>query len=172
VFGKQDLSKARAWFFSAAGLAALGLYLTPYLALHQLRAAAAAHDAQAFAALVDLPALRDSLKSGLRAKLVGDAPSPANVMGAEVAGALLGPMVDSMITPESLGRVLQGQPPAQATLPGAAAAPGKLETRMGYESPGRFVFSVKPDGSDDDPVELVLHRDGLWGWKLAGLRIS
>ncbi|CAN5216072.1 hypothetical protein BH11PSE10_BH11PSE10_14580 [soil metagenome] len=165
--------KARVCLFSAAGLAALGLYLTPYLALHQLRAAARAHDDQAFAALVDFAALRDSLKTGLRAKFIGDEPSPASVMGAEVAGALLGPMVDSLITPESLGRVLQGQPPAQAALPGAPApAPEKMETRMGYESPSRFVFSIKPDGSDDDPVELVLHRDGLWGWKLTALRLS
>ena len=43
---------------------------------------------------------------------------------------------------------------------------------MGYESPSQFVFAIKPQGSDDDPVELVLRREGLWGWKLAGLRIS
>ena len=148
-----------------------GLYASPFLALHQMREAARAHDAQALAAFVDFPAVRESLKSGLRAKLVGGDVTPANVMGAEVAGALLGPMVDVLITPESLGRVLQGQPPSQAALP-VGAAPARVETRMGYESPSQFVFAIKPQGSDDDPVELVLRREGLWGWKLAGLRIS
>lgn len=159
------------WVAGAAVLAVGGLYATPFVMLHQLRAAARAHDVPALVAFVDFPAVRESLKSGLRAKLVGGDVTPANVMGAEVAGALLGPMVDVLITPESLGRVLQGQPPAQAPLP-VGAVPAQVETRMGYESPSQFVFAIKPQGSDDDPVELVLRREGLWGWKLAGLRIS
>ena len=165
--------KLKLWVTGAAVLVAGGLYATPFVTLHQMRAAARAHDVPALAAFVDFPAVRESLKSGLRAKLVGGDVTPANVMGAEVAGALLGPMVDVLITPESLGRLLQGQPPAQAALPvGAAPAPAPVETRMGYESPSQFVFAIKPQGSDDDPVELVLRREGLWGWKLAGLRIS
>ena len=161
------------WLAGAVVLAVAGLYATPYLALHQMREAARTHDVRALAAWVDVPAVRDSLKLGLRVKLVGGDVSPAKVMGAEVASALLGPMVDALITPESLGRVLQGQPPAQAALPvETAPAPAQLETRMGYESPGRFVFFIKLRGSYDDPVALVLRRDGLWRWKLAALRLS
>ena len=155
----------------AAVLAVAALYATPFVALHQMREAARAHDAVALAAWIDFPAVRDSLKSGLRAKLIGGAATPANVMGAEVAGALLGPMVDALITPASQGRVLQGQPPAQAALP-IDTEPAQVETRMGYESPNRFVFAIKPQGSDDDPVELVLSREGLWRWKLTALRLS
>jgi len=154
-------------------LAVASLYVSPFLALHQMREAARAQDAQALAAFVDFPAVRESLKRGLRAKLVGGDLSPANVMGAEVASALLGPMVDALITPESLGRVLQGQAPTQAALPvETAPAPARVETQMGYESPNQFVFAIKPSGSDDDPVELVLRRDGLWRWKLTALRLS
>ncbi|MET0517576.1 MAG: DUF2939 domain-containing protein, partial [Burkholderiaceae bacterium] len=50
-------------------LALLSVYASPYWALHQMRAAAAAHDAAALAGQVDFPALRDSLKSGLRLRL-------------------------------------------------------------------------------------------------------
>ena len=156
----------------AAAFAITALYLTPYFALHRLRAAAEAHDDLALAALVDFPALRDSLKTRLRVQLVGDTPSPATVMGADVAGALLAPMVDTLITPESLGRVLQGQPPRPMMSAAVGSAAEVLDTRMGYESLSRFVFSIKPVGQDDDPVELVLHRQGLWGWKLAALRLS
>lgn len=164
--------KRKLWLGVAALLAVAGLYATPFIAVQQMRAAARAHDGPALAAWVDFPAVRESLKLGLRAKLVGGQATPANVMGAAVAGALLGPMVDALITPDSLARVLQGQPPAQAAQARDTAVPAQVETQMGYESPSRFVFAIKPQGSDDDPVELVLRRDGLWGWKLAGLRLS
>lgn len=163
--------KRKSVLAGAVVLAVAALYATPFVALHQMREAARAHDAEALAAWIDFPAVRGSLKSGLRAKLIGGDASPANVMGAEVAGALLGPMVDALITPASLGRVLQGQPPAQAALP-VDAAPSEVDTRMGYESPNRFVVAIKPQGSDDDPVELVLSREGLWRWKLTALRLS
>jgi hypothetical protein len=177
--------KHKVWLVGTGVLAMVGLYATPYLALHQMREAARTHDVQALAAYVDFPAVRESLKLGLRAKLVGGDVSPASVMGAEVAGALLGPMVDALITTESLGRVLQGQAPAQAVLLMGKAPPPvrvespietpmetRMQTQMGYESPSQFVFSIKPRGSDDDPVELVMRRDGLWRWKLAALRLS
>ena len=169
------MTRYRRLALGAGALVFAGLYLSPYVALHQLRAAADARDAQALSAMVDFPAVRDSLKTGLRDQWVGSEPSPAKVIGAEMAGALLGPMVDALITPASLGRVLQGQPPANAALPDLGAAPrgrAPLDTTMGYESFGRFVFSIRPAGSDEAPVELVLRRDGLWAWKLAGLRIS
>lgn len=160
---------------AAALLAGLCFYATPYLALHQIRSAAAAQDAAKLAGYVDFPALRQSLKTGVRARLIGDErnergePTPANVLGAAVAGALLGPMVDSLITPESLARLLQGQQPVAAVTGMAGEPPGTLQTRMAYEGADRFVFSVsKPD---EEPVDLVLRRDGLLHWKLAELRL-
>lgn len=168
--------KTRSLLLALAASAALCLYATPYLTVQQMRSAAAAHDAEKLAGYVDFPALRDSLKTGVQARLAGQdrhaggEPTPASAMGAAVAGALLGPLVDQLITPEALGRLLQGQSPAGALLPGEAR-PAALETHMGYESPGRFVLSVRKQGEDEDPVDLVLRRDGLLGWKLAELRL-
>jgi len=169
--------KTRTVLLTLAGIALLGFYATPYLTVQQMRNAAAARDAERLAGYVDFPALRESLKSGVQARLAGQErnergePTPASAMGAAVAGALLGPLVDSLITPEALGRLLQGQRPASALLPGHNAEPEALETQMGYESPGRFVFSVKKQGDDEEPVDLVLRRDGVLGWKLAELRL-
>lgn len=164
---------------AAVLLAGLCFYATPYLALHQIRSAAAAQDAAKLAGYVDFPALRQSLKTGVQARLIGTErdeqgqPSRAHVMGAAVAGALLGPMVDSLITPESLARLLQGQQPMAAAtgIGGEPAQPGKLQTHMAYEGPDRFVFSVRKSGEDEEPVDLVLRRDGLLHWKLAELRL-
>ncbi|MDN3918999.1 DUF2939 domain-containing protein [Roseateles violae] len=161
----------------------LGLYLSPYLALREMRSAAAAQDAQKLAGYVDVEAVRESLKRGLRGRLLGtrteaveaEPPTPARAMGAAVAAALLGPMVDAAITPASLARVLQGQRPAAAAvaLPASEPAPTdeELLTEMGYESPNRFVVSVRKRGADEEPVDLVLRRDGVVSWKLAELRL-
>jgi Protein of unknown function (DUF2939) len=174
------MSTLRKGLLALAVLVALLFYATPYLAVHQMRSAAAAHDAARLSGYVDFPALRASLKAGVQARLLGHElneagqPTPASAMGAAVAGALLGPLVDALITPESLGRVMQGQPPVSAAtgLGSEPAAPERrLQTAMGYESPGRFVFSVKPQGDDEEPVELVLRREGLLHWKLAELRL-
>jgi len=175
-------SKLRTGLLVLAGLAALALYASPYLALQRMRAAAAGRDAAGLAAYVDFPAVRDSLKQGVQARLARQdlneqgEPTPASAMGAAVAGALLGPMVDALITPESLARVLQGQRPAAAVIGvggGERGAPSSeaLETQMGYESLNRFVFSVRKQGDDEEPVDLVLRREGLLRWKLAELRL-
>jgi hypothetical protein len=162
-----------------AVLLVAGFYATPYLALQQMRKAATQRDGEALSRQVDFEALRASVKRGVQQGLIGEQrdgqgdPAPARVMGAAVAAALLGPMVDALITPQSLARLLQGQRPAAAVIPGSAAPPAtdELQTRMGYESFNRFVFSLRPRGSQEEPVELVLHRDGLLGWKLAELRL-
>lgn len=178
--------KRRALLIATAVLALAGLYATPYVTLHQMRKAAAADDAPALAARVDFPALRENLKADMQQRMLDrdrnerGEPSPASTFGAALAGALLGPMVDALITPEALARILEGQRPVKAAIgfakprpePGSAdRARARLETAMGYESLNRFVFRVRHPGDDEDPIELVLHRDGLIGWKLAELRL-
>lgn len=171
--------KLRTMALLGAALALAGLYASPYLAVREMRDAAQQQDAARLAGQVDFPALRASLKQGVQARLAGQErradgqPTMASAMGAAVAGALLGPMVDSLITPESLSRILQGQRPAAAVAGGLGGGvpPEEVRTRMAYESPGRFVLSIRRAGADEEPVELVLHRDGLLSWKLAELRL-
>ena len=167
-----------------AAVAALGFYLTPYLAVQRIRHAAAAQDLVRLAGWVDFPALRASLKHNLQAGIasrsltVQGQPTPASALGAAVAGALLGPMVDALITPASLSRLLQGQAPAGAVVASGrlntSTAPGQLQTHMAYEGFNHFVLSISRagDGDDDQPVALVLQRDGLFSWKLADLRLN
>lgn len=164
-------------------LLGLGMYLTPYLALHQMQAAAAAHDGARLAEFIEFDALRKHVKTRVQAqlasrqRLINGDPTPASAMGAAVAGALLGPMVDALITPESLARLLRGQTPAQALLKplGSDKAdvepPKQLETHTRYEGLNRFVFSVRQAGEDEDPIDLVLSRQGLFSWRLTELRL-
>lgn len=166
-----------------AALVAAVFYGSPYLTLHEMRSAAVAHDTGKLGGYIDFQSVRESLKTGVQAKLAGQTrdadgqPTPASAMGAAVAGALLGPMVDVLITPDSLGRLLQGQRPLAALIPGqgppkeALPSQERMQTQMGYESPNRFVFSVKREGADEDPIDLVFKRAGLMSWKLAELRL-
>jgi len=159
----------------------LCLFASPYLTLQQMRQAAQAQDAQSLSEHVDWPSLRDSLKTGVQARLAQQdlnpqgQPSRAAVWGAAVAGALLGPMVDRLITPESLSRLLQGQGPGAAALASAQAASEPaaqaLEWSSHFEGINRFVFSVRKPGADEEPIHLVLRREGLVSWKLAELRL-
>jgi len=163
----------------------LGLFASPYLTLYQMRQAAQAQDAQGLSEHVDWPSLRDSLKTGVQARLAHQdvneqgQPTRAAAWGAAVAGALLGPMVDSLITPQSLSRLMQGQSPGSAAL-GLPSPQAKseqeaeakaLEWNSHFEGINRFVFSVRKPGADEEPIHLVLRREGLLNWKLAELRL-
>ncbi|MBV8603412.1 MAG: DUF2939 domain-containing protein [Pelomonas sp.] len=165
--------KVLRWVTGFALAAALVAFLaTPWLAVRTLRAAAARQDEEALAAQVDFDSLRDSVKLDLLRRLAGDGhdrPTHARELGAAVAGALLGPMVDELVTPHNLALLLQGH--RVVTSAGAASAPPPPEVIASgrYESFDRFVYALKR-GADDAPVEFVFERDGLTGWKLAELR--
>jgi hypothetical protein len=167
--------KSRILLPCAALLAAAALYASPYLAVYNIKSAAQASDGAKLAGYVDFPAVKDSIKAGFQDKLARRGES---AFGAAVAGALLGPMVDALITPESLARIVQGQKPLRAAArgrqsgPGSEAAPaGGLESGLGYESLNLFVFTVKRSGDSGEPMALVFRRERLLRWKLVALRL-
>ena len=160
---------------------ALGGWLsTPWLALHELREAARAQDPERLSAAIDFPELRESVRLNLLERVaraddgpaMGQRGSRARALGAAVAGALLGPMVDALITPEAIASLLRSQRP-QGAVWHATAHEENLSARSYYESPNRFVVSLRPaeSAADEDPIQLVFHRDGMFGWKLAELRL-
>lgn len=156
-----------------------GYYGTPWLALHELRDAARSNDLERLNNLVDFPELRENVRLGVLERLTrsedGRTGSRARVLGAAVAGALLGPMVDAFITPENLASLLRGHRPSTKVWHGGGGNEEKpLSMHSYYESPNRFVYSIRPagdDGAKEDPVEFVFYRDGLFNWKLAELRL-
>ena len=155
----------------------LGCWLaTPWLALHELREAARAGDAERLNAMIDFPELRESVRMNLLERVAqtddGRTGSRARALGAAMAGALLGPMVDAVITPDAVASLLRSRRPEGAVWH-ASAKEEHLKARSFYESPNRFVVSLRPAESadGDDPIQLVFHRDGMFAWKLAELRL-
>ena len=180
-------------------------FASPFWTLRQLRAAAAAGDTAALEHYVDFPALRDSVKSELQATviapMVADSrlkDSPLAGLGSMMATAMLGPVVDSMVSPDGIARLLRGHadasaqrtadvtaaavPPGQpAPPPAVPPSPSSLTPPAGvgtdvhpvshYDDLNHFVVTYDVGGSTAKSAQLILHREGPFSWKLAGVKL-
>jgi hypothetical protein len=159
-------------------LAAGGLAM-PYLTVNEMREAARERDAQALSAHIDFPSVRQGFKDQFKAVVDSKLgpQSSDNVLakiGAGLATALVDGVIDFMVTPEGIQRLMSGEKPYEDDEPEARAGSrgdedgpfAKVSRR--YESLNRFVATVKTD--DGDPIDFVLQRRGLT-WKLAEIRL-
>ena len=156
-------------------------YATPYLAVSNMKSAAEANDAERLSSYVNFPQLRENLKADFSAKLSGAAqrhPENGNdglqALGAAMAVALINPMIDALVTPASLGLIMQGRAPrtgAPASAPAASTPEQSPEISMAYESYDRFVVSLRKKGSQDAPLRLVFRREQLIFWKLSAMQL-
>lgn len=159
--------RVRATAAFALAAVALGSFLAAApLAAWRLKRAADAGDTAAVARLVDVPALRASLKNVYRARLEPARREPrlarrlAGRAQRLVGGTLADPVIDRSVTPENLARLLRGD--------GPSTPPPRVSMR--YESLRRFVVTAEPAGGD--PVRLVFERYGPFRWKLSGVRLG
>lgn len=128
------MGKRMKWITAAALLALLALgalaAASPYLAVRGLLKAAEARDAAGINARVDFPALKQSLKDALDARLEetlrrnpGD---PMSALGRLFGPSIVSQLVDAFTTPYNVARLVQGRVPLDAlapAMPGAAPAP-------------------------------------------------
>jgi hypothetical protein len=166
---------------AAAALAATA-YASPYYALHQIKAALAERNAEALAEHVDFPALRASVKTQLEASMArsiaatAGSDNPLAALGQSIASAMLGKMVDTMVSPAGVVALVNKSavsPQADANTNADAPADGarkKAEYSAGYAGVNTFVVRAK-DGNAQEGA-LVLLRHGVWGWKLSSIEIA
>ncbi|TNC15099.1 DUF2939 domain-containing protein [Methylobacterium terricola] len=136
------------WWLS--GLAVLLLWLayglSPYIALYRLSQAVQAHDAAAVAQRVNFRTLRLSLTRQALAAAVDaiaarrDLSARERTILTEASGALAGPLVESLVTPETLIDLLDDGWPVRAGLarrtPSGGAGQGGAETEVtGTDAP-------------------------------------
>jgi hypothetical protein len=156
-------------------------YYTPYLAVKNMRQAAESKDSVTLSRYINFPSVRESLKGSLNAKMLFEMgkmkdQNPFAALGAAFAMALVGPMVDAMVTPEALAMMMKGEKPSTekgkpAATPASAGSDPEVETLMGYENFDQFVVSVRKKGTSDEPIALVFQREGLVSWKLTAIRL-
>ena len=157
-------------------------YATPYYTLHQIKTALAERNADALAEHVDFPALRASVKTQLEASMArsiaatAGSDNPLAALGQSIAGAMLGKMVDAMVSPAGVvALVNKSAVSPQARAAGDADAPAdgarkKAAYSAGYTGLNTFVVRAQ-DGNAQDGA-LVLQRHGVWGWKLSSIEIA
>lgn len=170
----------------AVGLVALIIsalfYLTPYLAVYNMKKAIDSKNSEAFSNYVDFPALRESVKATLNAQMASQMAksqddNPFAALGAAFATALINPMVDALVTPEGLAALWSGD--GSKALSEAADSKNKsnvssiadshAETSMSYQGFNQFVVTVK-DQNSEKPIELIFKRAGLVSWKLSAMK--
>lgn len=150
------------------------VYLSPHRAYRSMRKAAASGDSSALSAWVNFESVRNSLKAGVKGKVQGDSGNPLAAIGAVVASALTDPMVEKLVTPGNLSLLMRGERvwSGKSEADDDLADGGDLsEYSMRYEGWHQFVVKPKKKGETRDPVQLVLHREGFMGWKLAEIRL-
>ena len=122
------------------------------------------------------------------------------LIGKAVGNLVVNPMVDEIVSPKGLAEILKDErsiSEAMEDLRGKAGPPkkpanpvrtiddskpqqqqaqqpakpkAKDEVTWQYESADRFVVYVRKEGSKDTPIGFVLSRDGLFSWKVTGVR--
>lgn len=166
----------------AAVAIAATAYASPYYALQQIKTALAERNADALAAHVDFPALRGSVKAQLEANMANSiqaeagSDNPLAALGQSIAGAMLGKMVDAMVSPEGVVALVNNSavsPQAGTGTETGAPADGarnKADYSAGYAGINKFVVRAK-DGTTQNGA-LVLQRHGIWGWKLSAIELA
>ena len=155
-------------------------YASPYYALHQIKTALAERNAEALAAHVDFPALRASVKAQLEASMArsieatAGSGNPLAALGQSIASAMLGKMVDTMVSPAGVVALVNksaASPQASDTADAPAdGARKKADYAASYAGLNTFVVRAK-DGHAQEG-ELVLLRHGVWSWKLSSIEIA
>ena len=155
-------------------------YASPYYALHQIKTALAERNAEALAGHVDFPALRASVKAQLEASMArsieatAGSGNPLAALGQSIASAMLGKMVDTMVSPAGVVALINksaASPQASDTADAPAdGARKKADYAASYAGLNTFVVRAK-DGHAQEG-ELVLLRHGVWSWKLSSIEIA
>lgn len=148
--------------------AALWYFESPLWTLHGMKDAAQSHDADALDAYIDYPALRESLKAELTARMMIEAQkdkSGFGALGMAFGSAVMGPMIDGLVSPAGMRAALlasrqQNAGPAASAL---HVPEQPIIVRRGFSE---FVVTTRKEPGSG----LIFKRHGL-SWKLSGVEL-
>ena len=157
-------------------------FATPILTVNAIVTAAKAGDEAALERNVDFPAFRDSLKDELTARLMAEAQAHPDIRNSALGGLgmMLGPMlvsgaVDALVTAPTIAAMVRtAETPypadvADARAPEPETENGEIRQSYGYRDLNTFVLTLTDPNRPEEPLKLLLKRQGLFGWKLAGI---
>jgi hypothetical protein len=145
---------------------------SPYLAMHQLKEAVKSGDRDELAERVDFPAVRESIKSQMKAVMMAEVAkqkesNPFSALGGMLAMAMVDPIIDGMVSPDGLKSMVDkgkvAAKPDQATS-------DQPDAKWDISHRGFGKFTAKPENDDGRVPKLVFKRDGL-GWRLVDIEM-
>jgi hypothetical protein len=181
-------------------------YWSPFLVVRQLVMAAQHKDADAFNRHIDYTKLRESIKVQLSGKIADKLQKPADsgnplaragaAFGQMLGMAVVNPLVDVMVRPETLMRAMQNgrlpgikQQPANSAVDtnnvnginstngtnGAQAKGNKFKWSYERQDANTLIAYLTPisdpDEDDQEKFGLVLERTGFSDWNLTGIKL-
>jgi len=161
-----------------AGVLAASSYASPWWRLHQLSAAVAERDAARVGEYVDFPVLRENVKAQLLSRMGASDSAQANNgnplggLARAVAVMAINPMVDAMVSPAGVTAMLEAGEVRMRRRP-AAETPASDQDRKRYTLSYRSWDRVAIEGKEhqDGDGAFILHRHGLWSWKLGSIEL-
>ncbi|MDG2004909.1 MAG: DUF2939 domain-containing protein [Novosphingobium sp.] len=155
----------------------LAWYLvSPTYSLSQLREAALDGDMSEVRERVDFQAMRESLKSELRAKLESDMATSGKgkdvfaAAGSAIVMSMVDPMVDALATPQGIERLMAVSKIEFGWNEVPPGEPKPLKWSIERDGFNRVLASPSREG-EDGSMALVFERDGF-GWKLVGVDLD
>lgn len=155
---------------------------SPILTVNSLVAAAKAGDEAALEALVDFPAFRESLKNELTTRLMAEANADPDVrnsglggLGMMLAPMIVGGAVDALVNAPTIAAMVRTadtpdpEDAAMAIAPEPESEERDIRQSYGYRDMNTFVLTLTDPDQPDEPLKLLLKRQGLFGWKLSGV---
>lgn len=160
---------------AAVLIAGAGWYvLSPKMAMQGLKEAALAGDKDELKERVDFPAIRESLKSQFRARMVAEMAkekdNPFAALGMAFASAVVDPMIDGIVSPDGIKAMVENGRMKDPRSTGDASTESKpVEWTVERKGFDRFVARPEVQAGEKAPA-LVFRRDGL-GWDLVDIEI-
>jgi hypothetical protein len=140
---------------------------SPIFTLDKIKSAAIERDSNKLNKLINFETLRSSIKIMLLEpnNIEGDKPR-TSYLASVVGGFLITPIIDRMVSPESLVFLMSGKIPNLKDQP-ETSKPIEIETS--WEGLSRAKLILKSERNSNNSVVLIMERDGL-DWKLVGIK--
>lgn len=160
---------------------ATAYFASPFFAATALVEAMRKGDQKKIEALVDFPAVKDSLRTQMTEVLTDSMANDPEMRDNPFAGmavamvpAMVGGAVDMMVSPKGLSALAEGQSApmaAETRAPSPAAENDRPKHQFAYDSLDRFRSSAVSQADPTQRVSFIFERRNVFSWKLVKVEL-
>lgn len=170
-------------------------YLTPYLALRNIRQAFIEKDAETVIAHIDFPVFKENFKAELNAKMAAEMAKNADKMkdnpfasvgagiGSVFAATIVNNIVDTFVSPPAIERMMKGDfanPQLGLMQPSEDVNPfknglvdeEKVTVESGYKSFSEFAVDTTDKTDPTKGAIFIFQRRGILSWQLINMKLK